>query len=180
VASSSGIWADTVCEQVDAGTPARLDSPRTRRLAEIEGAWSAAGLDSVAVRLAGLWGPGRIVGRDTVLAGRPLPGAADAWLNLVHAEDAATALCAAGRLAEPPAVLLISDGRPLRRADYYAALATALGVAAPVFDGTTPPRGNHARRCDSRDSWQRLGVAPRHDDIVAGLAALLADGGGAG
>ncbi|MGE0485394.1 MAG: hypothetical protein AB7Q81_14725 [Gammaproteobacteria bacterium] len=174
VASSTGIWADAAVAVVDEKTPALLASPRTRRLAAIESAWAAAGLSSVAVRLAGLWGPGRIVGQDSVRAGQAQPGDPNAWLNLVRAEDAAAALVAAARLSAPPPVLLISDGRPLRRAAYYTALASALGVAAPSFDGSTPARGGGARRCDPRTSWRRLGLAPRHDDVAAELAGLIA------
>ncbi|MCP5198605.1 MAG: hypothetical protein H6977_01245 [Gammaproteobacteria bacterium] len=179
VASSTGIWADSDDGVIDERTPVQLASARTRRLAAIEAAWGDAGLPSVAVRLAGLWGAGRIIGRDTLRDGRPVAGAPAAWLNLVRAEDAARALVAAGELEDLPAVLVVSDGRPLRRGDYYAALAAALGVAAPVFDGGPQVRGGGGRRCDPGRSWQRLGCAPAFDDVAGELAALLAAADGA-
>jgi len=179
VVSSSGIYAEEQGGEVTAATPVDADNPRARRLAAIEQAWIDSGLAVSVVRLAGIYGPGRIIGRDGVLAGRSLPGAPTAWLNLIRAEDAARALLAALDAPRRVPVALIADGNPMRRGDYYALLASLLGAPAPRFGEARPARGG-SKRCNPAASWRALGLAPLWPDWRASLAALLAeDAGGA-
>lgn len=174
VASSTGVYADSGASEVDQSTVPLAGSARTRRLLAVERVWSAAGLSCVAVRLAGLYGPGRVIGRRAVSAGEAIGGDPQAWLNLVHVEDAARALFAAATCTATPAALVISDGTPLRRADYYEALARELGAPAPRFDGSAVPRGSGSRRCLPQASWQHLGCAPGYPCALAALPGVLA------
>ena len=174
LASSTGIYDEDEGAAVTAETPITAVTPRARRLHDIEQTWMDSGLACHVIRLAGLYGPGRIVGRETVRSGAPLPGDPQAWLNLVRAEDAVAALLAAARQTSQRAVDVISDGRPLRRQDYYGTLASVLGCASPPFDRQAARRGG-SRRIDPTASWQRLGIAPHYRDIEASLRALLAD-----
>lgn len=173
LASSTGIYDEDDGAVVTAETRVAAANPRTRRLQDIEQCWLDSGLDCHVVRLAGLYGPGRIIGRDAVRAGALLPGDPQGWLNLVRAEDAAAALLAAARHTPARTVDVISDGRPLRRQDYYGTLAALLGCTTPRFDPQAARRGG-SRRIDPAGSWSRLGLAPRHRDIEASLRALLA------
>jgi nucleoside-diphosphate-sugar epimerase len=175
VASSTGIYDRAAGATVSAATPAAPTSPQAVRLAEIERAWRESGLPCSIVRLAGLYGPGRIIGREAILQGRALPGDPAGWLNLVRAEDAAAALVAAAQAPGPDGVYLVSDGAPVRRGDYYSCLAQLLGRAPPHFDPAEARRGA-SRRCDPSDSWRRLGLQPRHADFRASLRELLARG----
>lgn len=172
LASSTGIYDEGGDAQVSAATRPAPVSARAQRLADIEQAWRESGLPVRIVRLAGLYGPGRIIGRDAIAAGRPLPGDPAGWLNLVRAEDAAAALGAAARAVDENGVYLISDGTPVRRGDYYAWLAQLLGRPLPAFDPADARRGG-SRRCDPADSWHRLGLQPRYPDIRASLRELL-------
>lgn len=174
VVSSSGIYAEEQGGEVTAATPVIAGSPRAARLAAIEQAWRDSGLAVSVVRLAGIYGPGRIIGRDGVLAGRTLPGEAAAWLNLIRAEDAARALLAALDVPRLVPVALIADGNPVRRGDYYALLASLLGARAPHFDEAPPARGG-SKRCNPAASWQALGLEPLWPDWRASLRALVAE-----
>ncbi len=174
LASSSGIWADSDIAVVNADTPVmRADTPRVERLLAIESAWRAAVGSLSVVRLAGLYGPGRVIGRRALEQGETLPGSGSDWLNLVHGDDAARALCAA--MARGPAArpLLISDGMPVRRMEYYTHLADRLGVAHAAFDGRRARRGASSRRCDPSSSWRTLHLEPHFADYRGGLAAAL-------
>ncbi len=174
VVSSSGIYAEEQGGEVSAATPVVADNLRAARLAAIEQAWHDSGLAVSVVRLAGIYGPGRIIGRDGVLAGRTLPGEAAAWLNLVRAEDAARALLAALDAPRLVPVALIADGHPARRGDYYALLASLLGAPAPRFGETRPARGG-SKRCNPAASWQALGLEPLWPDWRTSLRALVAE-----
>jgi len=53
------------------------------------------GRDAVVLRLAGLYGPGRVPHSADVAAGRWIAGSTRAFVNLIHVDDAARAVVAA-------------------------------------------------------------------------------------
>lgn len=171
LASSTAVYGERNGADVDATTPIVADSPRAQRLLDIEQAWRATAPAARLLRLAGLYGPGRIVGARSVRAGDLLPGNGEAWLNLVRAEDAARALAACVMLEQAPAVGLISDGTPVRRTDYYTWLASALGAPPVRFAGGD--RGTASRRCDPTATWSALALRPLYATYRAGLIDLL-------
>jgi nucleoside-diphosphate-sugar epimerase len=71
----------------------------------------------------------------------------------------------------------VSDGRPVRRREFYTGLARLLGAAAPRFvpppANAPPPHERAHRRVVSRRLREELGVALRYPDHEAGLAASL-------
>lgn len=172
IASSTGVYDEGAGAIVTAATAPAPVSARATRLADIEEAWRGSGLPCRVVRLAGLYGPGRIIGREAIAEGRVLRGDPEGWLNLVRAEDAAAALCAAARATDDAGIYLISDGTPIRRRDYYEFLAQRLGRPLPAFDPGGARRGG-SRRCDPSDSWRRLGLEPLHPEFRGSLRELL-------
>ncbi|MGE3847105.1 MAG: NAD-dependent epimerase/dehydratase family protein [Gammaproteobacteria bacterium] len=172
LASSTAVYGDAAGAVIGADAPLDETAPRSRKLVAIERAWLAADFDARVVRLAGLYGPGRVIGLDSVRSGDALPGDGEAWLNLLHIEDAARAMLTTALAPAPLRAALISDGTPQRRRDYYAALAAQLGAPAPRF-GAEGGRGVGSRRCDPRSSWAALGCAPRWPDARLALAPTL-------
>ena len=67
---------------------------------------------------------------------------------------------------------VISDGCPLRRVEYYASLAAALGRPLPPFDAALA-RGAGTRRIDPMASWRRLALQPMHVDARRSWPDLL-------
>lgn len=170
VASSSGVYDGIDDDVVTPDTHAPGRTPRAARLLTIEQHWQAAAAPVCIVRLAGLYGPRRVIGLGALERGESLPGRADAWLNLIHAEDAATALHEAAR-RRLTSSLLLSDGHPCRRGDYYAAVAAARQLAPPHFDTQAPRRGG-SRRIDPAASWAALALQPVYTDACATAAEL--------
>ncbi len=133
---------------------------------------SSADRSAVIVRLAGIYGPGRLIGRvDQLRAGRPLSGHPQAWLNLVHVDDAAQGAVQIADRTDLTGTWLLSDERPLRRQEFYKALAQAAGAPAPTFDGTGELGLN--KRCDSARLRARLGLRLVHPEALAELGSLV-------
>ncbi len=173
LASSTAVYGDAQGALIDAGSVVRDVDPRSHKLLTIEQAWMGAGLDSYVVRLAGLYGPGRVIGQHGIARGEPVSGAADDFLNLVHVEDAARAMLATASAPKPLRYALISDGRPLLRRDYYGALASTIQAPLPQFTGAGGRRAG-SRRCDPASSWAALGLQPWWDDSRTALSTVLA------
>ena len=157
--------------EVDADSAVSIDSPRAERQYRLEQDWLNAMDNACILRLAGIYGAGRVIGRAGILAGETLQGRAEAWLNLIRADDAATLLKRMGEMAQPARVELGADGSPVRRRDYYAFLAQRLGRPPPGFDQAGINGGG--RRCDNRKTRRRTGWQPAFPDYRAGLAGLV-------
>jgi nucleoside-diphosphate-sugar epimerase len=173
LSSSTGVYGDCAGETVSAETSPVPNDDRSSRLLAIEQAWRAAPFEARVVRLAGLYGPGRIIGLESLRRGETLPGDGQAWLNLIHQSDAAKLLLRVLECDPAAAIELGSDGTPVRRADYYGHLAARAGCAAPRFGGGSATRGGGSRRCDPASTWARLGWRPEFADYRAGIAASL-------
>jgi nucleoside-diphosphate-sugar epimerase len=133
--------------------------------------------DAVVVRLAGIYGPGRLLSRiDDLKGGASLPGRPDAWLNLIHVDDAAQAVVAVAAAERPGPVYLVSDDRPVQRAEYYGRLAALVGAPPPRFDpalSRARGSGDLNKRCSNRRMREDLRVALRFPTIAQGLPAAL-------
>jgi nucleoside-diphosphate-sugar epimerase len=173
LSSSTGIYGPVTDAVVDETTPPILASPREQRLAAIESDWLRLPHARVA-RLAGLYGPGRLIGAASLREAAVLPGAADAWLNLIHREDAAELLARVATHPAARAIELGTDGTPLRRREYYGFLASLLSAAPPRFE--QPTGGDPGKRIDAAATARRLDFQPRYADFKAGLRAALAAG----
>lgn len=178
--SSTGVYGDHQGAWVDEQTPCRpaREAGEAFLAAEQLLRESRFGEKSVILRMAGLYGPGRLMRRPELLAGDALvvvPG----YLNLIHVDDAAEAVLAAATRASPPRTYLVSDGRPVERRDYLRHLAALLGAPEPRFEvvsareavgrrGTDSKRVCHARLVDELD------FRPKYPSYREGLAAALA------
>jgi len=131
----------------------------------------------VVLRLAGLYGPGRLLSRiDALQRGEPIPGRVDAWLNVLHVDDAASTIRACEDRWQPGETFLVCDDRPIPRGEYFAQLAQLVHVPPPPFDDALPARrgaGGLNKRCSNRKLHERLGLTLRYPTIREGLPAAL-------
>lgn len=174
LSSSTGVWGDEAGGMIDETTPPNPTRDAGAVLVEAERMLAAhpAG-PGTALRFAGLYGPDRLPRIADLHAGRPIAADPDSWLNLVHVDDAAAVVCLVADAARPRPLYVVSDGRPIRRRDWYGGLATASGSPEPRWDPTAPrPRGGD-KRVDPSLLAHELGFTPAHPDAIAALAGLL-------
>lgn len=172
----TGVYADPggVGVEFDESIPAIPESERGRILLAAEQALAAGGWPVTAVRLAGIYGPGRSALIERVRQGRGAPSDPVHWTNRIHRDDAAEALVFLLEQAfggtELPAVVIGSDGAAAPRHEVLAWLADRLGVTLePVEDdgGRSPSRRLRPR------VLQELGFRWCYPDYRAGYAAML-------
>lgn len=173
-ASSTGVWGDADGDRVDESTPPHPSREAGRVLVEAENLLRSHRLGpGVALRFAGLYGPGRLPRLADLRAGRPVAAAPDSWLNLVHVDDAARVVVAAADAVDPGPLYVVSDGHPVRRRDWYGRLAEVAGCPPPSWEPLAPRSRGGDKRVDSRMVWRDLALAPEHPDSIAALDALV-------
>ena len=179
-AGSTGVYGGDDGGWVDETTPVDPRTESGRACLDAERILQAADCPSTVLRLAGLYGPDRIMRRDGLLRGEPVVGSPDKYLNFVQIEDAAAV--AARALDDAPradrALFLVSDGNPVTRAQFYGAAAELLGAPPPRFEAPEPgspeaKREGSNKRIDSRKLLGRWPDAIRHPDVRSGLEASL-------
>lgn len=179
--SSTGVYGHAAGEEVDEDTPCQ--PLRAGGVASLgaERALEASKLQSGAVilRMAGLYGPGRIPRSADLVAGRPIDAPAHGWLNLIHADDAARTVLLAEQRAPLPRTYVVSDGHPVVRAEYYAELARLLHAPAPRF--IDPPaaspvaaRAASDKRVVPRRMFAELAPSLQYPSYREGLQAIVA------
>lgn len=171
--SSTGVWGRVDGQRVDESTLPHPDREAGHVLLEAETLLGGHPLGpGTALRLAGIYGPGRLPRIDDLRSGRPLQADPDSWLNLIHVDDAAAVVMAVADHAGPGPLYVVSDGRPVRRRDFYARLADLVGSPPPNW---TPPaadaRGGD-KRIDPRRLFAEIGPALSHPDAIAALAGI--------
>lgn len=150
-------------------------SARAEVLLEGERVALASGAErAIVLRLAGIYGPGRARLLESLRTGAEvLSGSGEHYLNLIHREDAASAILHAieGRCA---GVFNLSDSQPARKREVVAWLCERLGRPLPGFDGTAARRRQvPSRRIDARRIREVAVWEPRYTDFRAGFAELL-------
>ena len=133
------------------------------------------------LRLSGIYGPGRLLSRvESLRRGEAIAGRPDAWLNLIHVDDAVSAVLACEERGQPDQTYLVSDNQPIRRADYYGLLAELADAPSPGFNPETAANrgsGGINKRCRNRRILDELKVLLRYPTISAGLPHSLGESG---
>jgi nucleoside-diphosphate-sugar epimerase len=193
--SSTSVYGQNSGEWVDESSECRPESENGKVCLEAESLLRSRIPEANILRLAGIYGPGRLVARVAALrAGLILDGNPDAWLNLIHVDDAVVAILACERLGTPGATYLVCDDQPLRRLEYYQLLASLIGASEPrsgVFPpsarggpwesgdtvATAPspesPPANLNKRCSNRRLHDELQITLRFPNVHIGLPMAL-------
>lgn len=168
---NDGSWVDEAspCEPAGANGQVCLDAERLLQSHSL-------GKRATVLRLAGIYGPGRIPRASALRAGEPIPAPPEGWLNLIHVDDAAAVVLAAEAAAQPAALYTVSDGAPVPRRDYYAELSRLLEAPPPRYDstgGTPSRRAPTDKRVGNARMLADLRVSLVYPSYREGLAAIV-------
>jgi nucleoside-diphosphate-sugar epimerase len=180
--STTGVYSQNDGGWIDENSecqPTR-DAGRVCLEAELLLAQHALGSRAIVLRLVGIYGPGRIPRRNELLSGQPVAAAADAWLNLIHVDDAARIVLAVEKQVRPPRMYLVADGQPVRRRDYYAEAARLLQAPPPVFSKEEPKiqterRGSTDKRVNIARLTSEVQFDFQYPSFREGLSSCIAE-----
>ena len=129
------------------------------------------------LRLAGIYGPERLLSRiESIKAGMSVAGRGDSWLNLIHVDDAVSAVLKCEKIGSPFETYVVADDRPVLREEYYSLLAELVGGPKPVFnpeEAGARGSGGLNKRCINRKLREKLNWAPAFPTIATGLPASI-------
>lgn len=174
--SSTSVYGESAGEWITSETPAHPTKESGHVCLEAETVlrdWAHTHTAPATVlRLAGIYGPGRLLSRAASLRQQtPLSGCPQAWLNLIHVDDAVTAVLAAERNITAGNTWLVADTEPVPRGVYYSHLAALVNAPPPVFSAPDDPERN--KRCDSRTTQATLNWQLRYPTYREGLAQAM-------
>lgn len=178
--SSTGVYGQTDGDWIDEDSDCRPNRPGGKACLDAEKLLQQHryfGRRSIVLRLAGIYGPGRLPQRRMLEQGEPLEVAADAWLNLIHVDDAVQIINQCRDVATPT-TLCVSDGAPVARGDFYRYLADLLELPPPMF---APPaegssraeRARGSKRVRNQRLMTTLDYTFAYQDYQAGLRAIV-------
>ncbi|QWT18429.1 NAD(P)H-binding protein [Bacillus sp. NP157] len=169
--SSTAVYGEHGGAWVDEATPPAPPGFNGRVLREAEQWLAQAGVGGVAVRLAGLYGPGRTQLLDRLRKGEAgAPRGQGIYANRIHVDDAAAAIAHIATLETVAPVYVGVDDTPLPIDVLYDALARLVGGPAPP-DGPAPAGVGNKRL--SNALLRATGFRCRWPDAREGYAALL-------
>jgi nucleoside-diphosphate-sugar epimerase len=178
--SSTGVYGQVDGETVDEDSPCHplRESGRACLAAEEALRRSSFAKKAIILRMAGIYGPGRIPRAPDLIDNKPIDAPANGWLNLIHVDDAARLIALAARKLAPPRTFVVSDGRPVERKEYYAELARLLGAPPPRFVESPSPSPAAARASSDKRVNPRRIMEALHPELLypsyrEGLAAIL-------
>ena len=145
-----------------------------RIVLEAEGVLRAKLPQATILRFAGIYGPNRLLRKQSLLNGEPLASDGEKWLNLIHVHDGVQAvLCAEATPASAGATYNIADDTPVRRRDFYTHLARLLNAPAAKFEPGAVKGPEANRRISNKKARNELQFVPGFPSYVEGLKASL-------
>ena len=175
---NDGSWIDenSPCQPIREGGVACLEAERCLQSHTL-------GRRSVILRMCGIYGPGRVPRIADIKAGRPITSPEYGYLNLIHREDAVRSILLAEENADPPDLILVGDGCPVLRRDYFSYLAELLDTDLPAFavprnDAAVSERALSDKRVTNRRMLDVLRIRLEYPSFREGLKSVvaLADG----
>lgn len=185
--STTSVYGDCGGDWVDESRPVDPQADRAWRRLDAERtfeAWrGAGGGELVILRVAGIYGPGRLP-LERLRQGLPLVRPEQApFSNRIHVDDLASVCMAAMERGRDGAIYNVSDGHPSTMTEYFQRIAEATGLEPPpLIDMEEAPEQlsagmlsymRESRRLSNRRLREELGVVLRYPTLDEGLAASI-------
>jgi len=171
---NDGSWIDenSPCQPTREGGVACLEAERCLQS-------HALGRRSVILRMCGIYGPGRVPRIADIKAGRPIASPKYGYLNLIHRQDAVRSILLAEENAIPPDLILVGDGCPVLRRDYFAYLAELLAtdlpdLVVPRNDAAVSERALSDKRVTNQRMLDVLRIRLEYPSFREGLESVVA------
>ena len=172
--SSTGVWGNEATDDVDESTPACPTREAGQVLLEAEATLGKHPKGpGVVLRLAGIYGPGRLPRVTDIRENKPIPADPDSWLNLIHVDDAVSVICDISELPSPENLYVVSDTTPLRRNEWYSSLAKFTNSPPPRWAAKAPRMRGGNKRVNSSCIWKDLQKQPHHPNAIDAMKILL-------
>ena len=169
--SSSAVYGEHGGDWVDESTPPAPPGFNGKVLLEAEQLFAVQPITSIVLRLAGLYGPGRLQLLERLRTGQvQVPRTLPHWANRIHVDDAAAAIVHLLELADPLPLYVGVDSTPLPLDVLYDHLAGLVGAPLPG-DGPAPAGIGSKRLSNAR--LRASGFRPQWPDAREGYAALV-------
>lgn len=184
---TTSVYGDCGCETVTEERPLHPANHTARRRADAEERfrnWGKEhGVDVIILRVAGIYGPGRIP-MDRITNRHPLLDNAEAGQsNRIHAEDLATVCMKAIDMAADGEIFNVCDGEAGTLTDYFNTITDLLGlprlpqvplsearsVMTPLMFGYM----SESRRISNRKMIEKLGITLKYPTMREGLRNAL-------
>lgn len=173
--SSSAVYGEHHGGWVTEETPPAPQGFNGRVLLEAEAALAAQPVSSTALRLAGLYGPGRLQLIERLRNGAAgAPTRPEHWANRIHIDDAAAAVVHLALLPQVAPVYIGCDDTPLPLHTLYSDLARLIGAPEPR---EAPAPANVGSKKLSNARLRASGLTLQWPDSRLGYAALLEEAG---
>lgn len=172
---STGVYGNADGGWVDESTPPHPRHAAGEAQLRAEQALAETTDRYCALRLSGLYGPGRTRLIRQALRMRPCLKP-DLWSNQIHRDDVAGIIrFLLERDAPLPRVLLASDNRPALRREIFEWVRRETGAAGGWYDEDHPARSfrDRGNKRVNNAALRSLGYTFRHPTYVEGLAPLL-------
>jgi nucleoside-diphosphate-sugar epimerase len=168
---NDGSWVDEDSPTAPSGFPGRI-------LLEAEGLLAQSGTTGLALRLGGLYGPGRTRLIESVLNGESDCAAGPPrYTNRIHRDDAALACAHLLEVEDPEPVYNVVDREPAAELEVLTWLAARLDVPPPRANAPGPAAAHGGLGSNKRvrsDRLQRSGYRFRYPTFREGYEALIA------
>lgn len=172
---SDGMWVDerSPCRPPQLSARVHLEAEQLLSVHRPQQPWCV-------LRLAGIYGPDRVPRVRNVIAGEPIEAEPQSFLNLIHVEDAASAVIGCWRAGptKRQRYYVVSDGVPVRRDAFYGEVARITGSPPPRFRAPSPDSPAAKRSGSDKRIWNaslRRDLLPRlqFPSYRDGLRAIL-------
>ncbi|MFZ5802445.1 MAG: SDR family oxidoreductase [Candidatus Omnitrophota bacterium] len=171
--SSTGVYGEKHGDWVDEETSPEPENEKGRILLRAEEQVLGSGFQTVVLRLAGIYGPGRNRVAEVRAGGLPR-GEKEKYMNMIHVDDIAPAVYALFRNAEPGKVYLGCDDEPVASPVFFEWLCARLGAAsASKKKGEGPVLGKRCRN----GRLKSLGVQWTYPTFREGYDSILKEEG---
>jgi nucleoside-diphosphate-sugar epimerase len=175
--STTGVYGQDAGERIDEDSPCEPSRESGRLFLEAEHLLRSHWLSerTIILRLAGIYGPGRIPSADDLRDGVPITASANGYINLIHVEDAASVVINAETHTKPPRTYVVSDGRPVVRREFYEEVSRLFHTPPPVFKEPSAGidrRGNTSKRVSNARLLACVPIELKYPTYREGLAAI--------